>query len=471
MNTFDPRSRKFYIFALSYWIAVIFALFLWSRDWGFLRGAIEDRERLFELFGFCIFFILIFAANIDLRNYPNLSLRNIILIWLPFFVSLFFLSLVIEMSHKSWDYKNYENAFKSVLIGNNPYQSMHSLYPPPFAKSMVIVYRLGKWLYPLLNKSVESSSLWGFVFFVHQSSLLFFLLYSYHLSLRFARIIGISTIKSSLFVSALFIFNVPILRTISYNQVNFYVVVSILLSMILFSNMPYISGIAIAIGGLIKLFPFVIVLPSLGLRKWKVILGVSIGGLVIILLQTNYFQDFLLWKQFILFYTSFPVGRESSMFRSTSPLSFIRNLISLINLPSTSVLLIYLVLLFVILGWYATRFAQREKIYSLAISDNTNLLMNHEIFRNIGHLVDFSVLSLLLSPSAWEHHYVIAIPLGIWIFAIHSRDFSALAGIGLLFVFLLPVYNFFPFSYLRVLGLIILLFQSSPKLIQNRWNN
>jgi hypothetical protein len=84
--------------------------------------------------------------------------------------------------------------------------------------------------------------------------------------------------------------------------------------------------------------------------------------------------------------------------------------------------------------------------------------------------VDFSVLSLFVAPSAWEHHYVMAIPLAIWLVAIYKKEIPWLGVLGLVFVFLLPVFNIFPFSYLRMLGVIILLWLSSPSKVNKNSN-
>ena len=465
MTTFGPKPKKFYLFSFLYWIAVFTALFLWSRDWKVVQATVAGLEHLFGLFGFCVFCVLFCFAYHDFSTRSESSLRNWILIGLPFLVSLFFLSLVIEMSQKSWDYNNYENAFRSVAVGDNPYLSMHSLYPPPFATTMVSVYKLGRWLIPVLGMELKESQLWNFVFYIHQSAMLFFLICAYYLSLEFSRKIGVRKLKGVLFISGLFIFNVPILRTISYNQINFYILVSILVSMLLLSSYPYISGFAIAVGGLIKLYPFAFIAPLLGTKKWKALLGIVVGVIAIILIQTKFLQDLLLWKQFVLFYISFPVERESSWFRSTSPLSLTRNLLDFIGLPTTFVVPIFGVLLLAILVWFTIRFLQRERIYSLATKQQVNIFVERDIFRDVGHLVDFSALLLLVEPSAWEHHYIIAIPLAIWVFATHHKDSSGLAAIGMVLVFLLPVYNVFPFSYLRLLGLVILLVLCSPKRI------
>lgn len=468
MTTFDPRSRKFYIFGILYWIAVFLALFLWSQDWAIVRATSEGhKQHLFGLYGFCVFSLIVLSAYVDLKSQHLLTLKKKIMIGLPTLVSLFFLALLLEMSQKSWDYGQYENAFRSVVAGDNPYLSTRYLYPPFFAELMASVYHLGSRLFLFIGLDNVASEIWAFVFYIHQSSLYFFLIFSYYLSLKLSRKLGLSELKSVVFVSALFIFNVPVLRTISFNQVNFYVFFAILAAMLTLANYPLVSGVLISIGGLIKLYPFANTIPLLVMKKWKALLGSVIGVIVITIIQTNFFQDILHWKQFVLFYITFPMERESSLFRNTSPLSFLRSLIDLLNLPSEILIPIFAVLFLAILTWFGMRFVQRERIYSLAANNQIRLFIDHDTFRNIGHLVDFSVISLLVAPSAWEHHYVIAIPLAIWLFAIYKKEIPWLAVIGMLFVFLLPVFNVFPFSYLRMFGLILLLWSCSPAKIKS----
>jgi hypothetical protein len=463
MNTFDPKSNRFYRFALLYWIAVFSALLLWSRKWGIVRATSTEQEHLFGLFGFCVFCVIAYCAYADLKPLQHPTLRRIILISLPFLVSLFLLSLTVELSQqKSWDYDQYETAFRSVSVGDNPYRSTRYLYPPTFANVMVSVNRLGERLFSpggLAGKELDS---WVFVFYIHQSALLFALLFAYYLSLQLAERVGLSPLKGMLFVSALFLFNVPLLRTLSYNQVNFYILVSILVSMLALTRRPFVSGVSVALGGLIKLYPFAFVAPLLLMKKWKALLGVAVSALIVLALDTNLFRDLTLWKQFVLFYTSFPVERESSWFRNSSPLSFVRNSLAFLGAPEKIVTPIFAIALLAIVVWYAVRFFQREKMFIEAKQPSAE----SEAFRQLGHLMDFSVLSLLIAPSAWEHHYVIVIPLAIWTFALCGKDAPWLTAIGILLVFALPVFNFYPFSYLRMAGLILLLILASPQKIR-----
>jgi len=473
MTTFAPRSRKIIIFGIIYWVAVFFVLFLWSQDWEIVQATSEGhKQHLFGLLGFCVFCIIICFAYTDFKSRNVQSIKNKVLLGLPILVSLFFLALLIELSQKSWDYNQYEHAFRSLVAGDNPYLSTRYLYPPFFAGVMVSFYQLGLWLFPLLGLNVDSSEIWWFVFYIHQCSLYFFLIYSYYFSLKLSNKLGISALMSVLFVSALFLFNVPVFRTLSFNQVNFYILFVVLASMVTLGSYPLISGLLISVGGLIKLYPLVFTIPMLVMKKWKALLGIVIGLFLITALQSNFFQDILPWKQFVLFYTSFPMERESSVFRNTSPLSFLRSLFDLTNLSTEILLPTFTIVLLIILIWFAVRFVQRERIYTKTANQQENLFIDTDTFRNIGHLVDFSVISLFVAPSAWEHHYVMAIPLAIWVVAIYKKDIPWLGVLGMVFVFLLPVLNIFPFSYLRMLGVIFLLWLSSPSIIiRNSSNN
>ena len=459
---FPHPNKAFTSLTIWYWIAVAAAFFLWSRDWGIVRATSTSQEHLFGLFGFCVFSVMAYLAYGQFKAQPTNNLRSGLLIGIPVLVSLFFVALTVELSQKSWDYEQYETAFRAIAINENPYLSTRYLYPPFFAQVMVFFYNVGKWIFPLLGMALKESSLWMFVFYIHQSTLLFALLSAYYLSLRFAELLGLKPLKGILFVSGLFLFNVPLLRTIIYNQVNFYILVSILLTITILARRPFISGIAIAVGGLIKLYPFALVAPLVVTKKWKVLAGVLVGAAGIVAVQNGFFRDLTLWKQFILFYTSFPMERESAWFRNSSILSFMRNSLDFIGAPAGWLTPIFGLAALIILGWIGLRFIQRERLYASSNKADSTLTADTTSHRNIGHLIDFSVISLLIAPSAWEHHYVIAIPLAIWAFALSGRKVPWLLTIGLISVFLLPTFNVYPFSYLRMAGVILLLVLTSP---------
>jgi len=452
--------RNFFKLSLSYWLAVFAGLGLWSREWEIVRlGAVKQEEDLFGIFAFCVFCAITLVVFIEIKSWKVVSNEALALVGVPYLVCLFFISQLTEFRSPSWDYEQYESAFRATVDGTNPYLGNRYLYPPVFADMMAFVYRIGLRVFPLLN---IGKSEWIFVFYIHQSALLFFLLLSYFLSLVFAKQIGLKDLQRVILVSAVYLFNVPILRTISYNQVNFYILASILLVLILLQKHPFIAGMFATLGGLIKLYPFVLSIPMFWIKKWQALTGMLIAFLVIIFFQTDFFRDFELWKQFYDFYRSFPIEQESMLFRNSSPMSFLRSTFTFLGLPDNLFSIAFTLVTLVVLIWFSIRFYQREK----ADIPQDALPMDLEYFRIIGHLLDFSVISLLIAPSAWVHHYVIAIPLTIWAVAMRGKDAPIQTVISFVLVFTLPVFNIYPFSYLRLVGIILLLILISPRNIK-----
>jgi len=195
------------------------------------------------------------------------------------------------------------------------------------------------------------------------------------------------------------------------------------------------------------------------MKKWRALFGAFVSGVVIILLQTNLGRDFRLWRQFILFFISFPAERESSEWiRNTTFLSLSRNLSRFTGLPESMITPLYILSALLVMTWIALRFYQREKTYPTLPSG-----YGAETYRTFGSLIDFASLAILITPSAWDHHYVIALPLALWAIALSGRDQPGWVGIAIVCIFMLPPFDIFPFSYLRMLGVIALLILTSPK--------
>lgn len=456
----SQRTKSFFRFTLLYWVAVIAAVILWSREWEIIRlASTKQKEDLFGLFAFCVFFVMTLALYLDVKEQNNFSPRKIILLGLPYLVGLIFLAQTTELSFESWDYQQYEDAFRAIVAGANPYAGTRYLYPPLFAEMMVFVYRIGLRLFTYLGMG---KSAWVFVFYIHQASLLYFLLLSFFLSVEFSIQVGFKELRGLILVSFIYLFNVPILRTLSYNQVNFYILTSILLVLVSFQKYPFVAGFGAALGGLIKLYPFALSFPFFFMKKWKVLVGGIVGILVVVLIETKFFLNPGYWKQFYEFYLSFPVEQESLLFRNSSPMSLLRSTFDFLGLSDSVTRTVFIVFFLCILIWFGYRFYQRGK---MNIQPNVSFIDAEQV-RDIGHLLDFSVISLLIAPSAWEHHYVIAIPLAIWAFALRSRDAVLQTVISVALIFALPVFNIYPFSYLRMAGLLMLLLLVSPKNIE-----
>lgn len=320
---------------------------------------------------------------------------------------------------------------------------------------MASLYNVSAWFVPS-----ETINLWLFVYYIHQCLQFLLVILAYWLTCRFAFWVGLPRLEGTLLVSGLFLFNYPLFRTLQLNQVNLYVLNALLVALLWLRRFPFWSGAAIAIGSLIKVYPVVLGIPLLGMKRWRAILGALIAALLLILLQTGFGSDLSLWRQFIRFYLSFPVERESSLwFRNSSLLSFVRNLVHLSGLPEVAITPLFVLVAFVALVWIIVRFVQREKIFRGRMPGDVS-----EHYRYFGHLIDFSVLTLLVAPSAWDHHFVLSIPLALWAIALRGREQPIWVGIGIVSIFVMPAYNIFPFSYLRLFGVLLLLWLTPPKI-------
>jgi glycosyl transferase family 87 len=451
---FNPRKISDYIFHILLPIlAVCLPVLFVSLGVSIMPRITTTAEQLFNVFSFCMWCVLFVVAYREVRAHPGISLEEGIMLLLPLFVSFFFLVLIIEYGAKSWDYEQYENAFRAIVQGENPYASERYLYPPFFAQVMAYVYLVGqKLLHP------TRINLWLFVFYIYQCAQFFMSNLAYQLSSRFAARIGYSDLQTKLIVTGLFLFNFPMVRTLHLNQINLFVLNAILIALLALNMFPFLSGAAVTLGGLFKIYPFSMGVPLLMMKKWKVLLGAFVSGIIIILLQTNFGRDLFLWKEFVLFLLSFPSERESSLWiRNTTPLSMSVNLVRFTGLPESIIPPLVIIITLAALTWIALRFYRREKIYRSLPSGHAA-----EMYRNFGNLIDFSSLALLVTPSAWDHHFVIALPLALWAIALRRKDKPGWLGIAIASIFILPPVDIFPFSYLRMFGVVALLYLTSP---------
>jgi len=454
---FNPRKISDYIFHILLPIlAVCLPVLFVSLGLPIMPLITTTAEQLFNVFSFCMWCVLFLVAYREIKAHPGISLEKGIMILLPLFVSFFLLVLIVEYGVRSWDYEQYENAFRAIVQGENPYSSERYLYPPFFAQVMAYVYSVGKtFLQP------TKINLWLFVFYIYQCAQFFMSNLAYQLSCRFASHIGYSDLQNKLIVTGLFLFNFPLARTLHLNQINLYILNATLIALLALNRFPFLSGAAVALGGLIKLYPLSIGAPLVVMKKWKALLGALVTGIIIILLQTNFGRDLFLWKEFILFLLSFPSERESSLWiRNTTPLSLARNLARFTELSESIILPLVIISTLAVLTWIALRFYKREKIYRTLPSGRAA-----ETYRNFGNLIDFSSLALLVTPSAWDHHFVIALPLALWAIALRGKNRPGWLGIAIASVFILPPVDIFPFSYLRMFGVVALLLLTAPNII------
>lgn len=456
---FHPRKFSDYIvhILLPLLAVALPLLFLWL-DLPIAPLIMTTDQRLFGIFSLCMWSVLLIAAIRELKARPGISPEQGAIVLLPLLVSSFLLVLIVEYANVSWDYEQYEDAARALVQGLNPYLSEQYLYPPPFAQIMAAMYTLGmKTVAPALM------SPWLFVFYLYQCVQFLLANLAYQLTGRFAASLGFPTLQAKLLTAGLFLFNFPFVRTLHLNQVNLLILNATLVSLLALARFPMLSGAAVTVGGLVKLYPLILGAPLLFMRKWRALLGGLLSGALIVFLLTDFGRDFTRWRQFVEFMLAFPAERESSIWlRNTSILSLGRNLSRFANLPESMIVPLYVMGALIMLAWIARRLYQREKTYPTLPPGPAS-----EAYRNFGNLIDFVSLSLLITPSAWDHHFVLALPLVLWAAALRGKDKPGWVGIAAACIFVLSPFDVFPFSYLRMFGVIVLLALTSPNVRLN----
>lgn len=451
---FNPRRLSDYLFHILLPIlAVVLPVIFLALDLPLAPLIMTSSQRLFGLFSLCMWLVLFIAAFREIKSRPGISLEQGVIVLLPLLVASFLLVLIVEYADVSWDYQQYEDAYRELILGKNPYRSEQYLYPPLFAQVMAFIHAVGT-KFP----GAEVISPWVFVFYIYQCVQFFLGVLAYKLTVRFASRIGFSDLHAKLIVAGLFLFNFPLIRTLHLNQVNLLILNATLISLLTLARFPMWSGAAVTLGGLVKLYPFILGAPLLFMKKWRALLGVFASGAVIVLLSTRFGQDWSLWRQFVEFMLAFPAERESSIWiRNTSILSLLRNLSRFAGLPEAAVTPLYLAGVLAVLAWISLRLYRRERTYPTLPPGPAA-----EAYRNFGNLIDFVSLSLLVTPSAWDHHFVLALPLALWAIALRRKDRPGWVAIATACIFVLPPFDVFPFSYLRMFGVIALLILASP---------
>jgi hypothetical protein len=162
---FNPeKSRIIFFHILLPILAVWLPLLFLSLGLPIVPRITTTAEQLFNTFSFCMWCVLFVAAYREIKTHPGISLEKGIMILLPLLVSFFFLVLIVEHADQSWDYEQYENAFRAIVRNENPYSSGRYLYPPLFAQVMAYVYLVGK---KLIDPT--TINLWLFVFYIHNA--------------------------------------------------------------------------------------------------------------------------------------------------------------------------------------------------------------------------------------------------------------------------------------------------------------
>jgi hypothetical protein len=270
------------------------------------------------------------------------------------------------------------------------------------------------------------------------------------LALALARY-GFGRRVATLLALAFVAINVPVLRTLVYGQVNLHVANLILLALLLQPRLPAGSALALALAVQLKTSPIVLVLPFVTGRSWRWLAAfaawmAAVAGAIYAAHGAQPFLDFVHNARGVYQWSdlSFRENSIDSLLRSTSallggPFAFLETAV-VRQLVTAAVLLLALAVAGAAIGRGA--FVPGRG----AVSDVLN------------GWPALSLLMLLASPLVWEHHPVfVALPFLVITRRLQAPWEWALWSLAYGIVYLLPTFDFYPWSFGRLAGLLTLL--------------
>jgi hypothetical protein len=240
--------------------------------------------------------------------------------------------------------------------------------------------------------------------------------------------------------------NMPVIRTFMYVQVNFHVMNFILLSILLYRNRPWLSALMLALAVHLKASPTVLVLAFLLEFNWKWLLWfaisvIAVAGFTIAIYGTSPYLDFI--NNFLFINAPHGLSMHDSSFDSAigMALSYVRADFAVVRL-------------FVLLAKGITAIV----VIFLCVRSRGFFSSGEGKRRLFDAILPLFVGMTLLSPLVWEHHALfLTLPFLLLLKKMEFPGEWALYGAVYFLVFLIPTFDYFPWSYGRLLGILILL--------------
>jgi len=243
--------------------------------------------------------------------------------------------------------------------------------------------------------------------------------------------------------------NVPMLRTLAYVQVNFFVVNAIFLSILWYPRHIILSALALAFAAHLKISPCMLALPFLLCRDWRWLLAFALGlGIFAAPTLLEFGPEPFLssFKNVQDIYSA-----NGGVFRENSVDSLFRSgmIIGLVS-PKYADSLVragraVLIVLGVAALWRALRwrpFAPSGEAGAVVLNAAPVLMLT----------------MMVVSPLMWEHHPVFAaLPFLVMLRRVSSPGEWVAYGFALFLIYYVPTFDFYPWSYGRLVGAVTLL--------------
>jgi len=357
--------------------------------------------------------------------------KNNALMWGGFFLTAFVYLNLLRERPEYGDVEYYARAALDLYAGKH--LPPEYFYPPFWANLLELFAPFGEGAIFYFAWVLNLFSLFAFYFLLSR------VLQRYNFSSRLA------TLTTVLFLLA----NATLLRTLFYVQVNLHVLNLIFLAILLFRERPFLSALAMALAIHFKASPAVLVLAFLLELDWKWLAYFALSMFLVAVptLLTHGLSPFL---DFV--HNAIALSQSHGLsFRDSSFDSFFMAIGEFFNLASfwTRVLV------------YASKaFLAALTFFVIAkcVRAQTFFQSNQRGARLLNAMPPLFILMTLASPIVWEHHGIFtALTFLLMLKKIEVPSEWMWFGFAYFLEFILPTFDFFPWSYGRLVAPLIIL--------------
>ncbi len=243
--------------------------------------------------------------------------------------------------------------------------------------------------------------------------------------------------------------NAPLLRTLVYVQVNLHALNLVLLSLLLYPKRPFLSALALALAVHLKSSPAVLVVAFLLEKDWRWLAWFAIGMIAVagLTVATDGFSPFL----DSLHHVQDLALSGNTIFHDTSFDSFLRFAGPFLRLNLASIrTLIYAAKALLAAATFAVM-VRCVRVQAFVSADERG----HNLLNGLPPLF---ILMTLASPVVWEHHGIfVALSFLLMLKRLDLPSDWLWFGFAYLLEFLLPTFDFFPWSFGRLFAPLLIL--------------
>ena len=259
---------------------------------------------------------------------------------------------------------------------------------------------------------------------------------------------GFSGNFAAIVVTLFMLANTPLLRTLVYVQVNLHTLNLILLSLLFYPRHTFLSAFFLALAVHLKTSPALLAVAFLLEMDWRWLVWflfslLVIAGVTVVIESFSPFLDVLHNLQ--------ALGASQNMiFHETSFDSFLRFTGRILHLSATAVRALIYTFKALLLAATAAVVVRCIRTFTFVKAGEASRVLNA--------IPALFIFMTLASPIVWEHHGLfVALPFLLLLKRIELPSDWFLFGFAYLLEFLLPTFDFYPWSFGRLLAPLIVL--------------